>query len=130
MDIDSEWKSAIRKIAELVKVQQERISALEKRSTEAELKCALDIQRTMQIKNDRIRHLEKQVYKLEVQDQDIEIESIHAESPIEVHMPDSDPTTIKPKMSWIRKGIFLNYLLFIFRLAASLKMIMLVKSLK
>lgn len=111
LDIDSDWKSAIRKIAELeklVRVQEERISALEKRSTEAELKCASDLQRTVQTQNDRIRHLEKQVYKLEVQDQDEEIESIHTESSRDVHMPDSEPTTIKPKKSLIRKGIFLN----------------------
>ena len=101
------WNLAVKKIRELenlVKIQDERISVLEKRPTMSDLRSTVDLQETIQRQNDRIVKLETRISELEVMVTDQKAEAIHIEPSEEV--PDFGLNIITPKRNFIRKGIF------------------------
>ena len=60
------WNLAVKKIRELenlVNIQNERISVLEKRPTMSELRSTVDLQETIQRQNDRIVKLETRIWR-------------------------------------------------------------------
>lgn len=102
-----DWKFAIRKIKELenrIKIQDERIATLEKRSLDEEWKSVINLQKTVQKQNDRINQLEARIYELEGIVQDENIESVQTKLPTNVSEPNN--STIRSDKSMIRKGIF------------------------
>ena len=102
-----DWKFAIRKIKELenrIKIQDERIATLEKRSLDEEWKSVMNLQKTVQKQNDRINQLEARIYELEGIVQDENIESVQTKLPTNVSEPNN--STIRSDKSMIRKGIF------------------------
>ena len=101
------WKMAVKKIEELeklVKIQDERISILEKGSTLSELRSIAELQETIQIQNNRIVKLETRISELEAMVTDQETEAIDIETPEKV--PDFRLNIFTPKRNFIRKGIF------------------------
>ena len=101
------WKIAVKKIEELeklVKIQEERISILEKGSTLSELRSIAELQETVQIQNYRIAKLETRISELEAMVTDQEPETID----IETHEKVSEfrLNMFTPKRNFIRKGIF------------------------
>ena len=106
-DDSPNWNLAVEKIKELenlVKIQDERISVLEKRPTMSELRSNVELQETIQRQNDRIVKLETRISELEVMVTDQKAEDIHIEPSEEV--PDFGLNIITPKRNFIRKGIF------------------------
>ncbi|XP_022293746.2 uncharacterized protein LOC111104204 [Crassostrea virginica] len=105
------WNLAIKKIKELenlVKIQDERISVLEKRPTLSEFRSTVELQETVQRQNDRIVKLETRISELEVMVTDPKAEAIHIEQSEEV--PDFGQNIFTPKKNFIRKGIFIRKL--------------------
>ena len=103
------WNLAVKKIRELenlVKIQDERISVLEKRPTMSELRSTVELQDTIQRKNDRIVKLETRISELEVMVTDQKAEAIHIEPSEEV--PDFGLSNFTPMRNFIRKGILLG----------------------
>lgn len=108
-DDDPNWNLAVKKIKELenlVKIQGERISVLEKRPTMSELRSIVELQETIQSQNDRIVKLETRISELEVMVTDQKAEAIHKEPSKEV--PDFGLSDFTPKRNFIRKGILLG----------------------
>ncbi|XP_022293748.2 uncharacterized protein LOC111104206 [Crassostrea virginica] len=103
-DDSPNWNLAVEKIKELenlVKIQDERISVLEKRPTMSELRSNVELQETIQRQNDRIVKLETRISELEVMVTDQKAEAIHIEPSEEV--PDFGLNIITPKRNFIRK---------------------------
>lgn len=100
-----DWKVASRKILELeklVKDQNDRISALEKRQPEAELKSQTEF---IQKQNARISQLEARILELEAEGNADPVESSHLES--HERVSESKQNDISSKRSSIRKCKFL-----------------------
>ena len=100
-----DWKVASRKIIELeklVKDQNDRISALEKRHPEAELKSQTEF---IQKQNARISQLEARILELEAEGNDNPVEFSHLES--HERVSESKQNDISSKRSSIRKCKFL-----------------------
>ena len=104
------WKLAVQKIKELeslVKIQDERISILEKRPTLSDLTLVGELQETVQIQNNRIVKLETRISELEAMVTDQETEALDIETPEKV--PDFRLNIFTPKRNFIRKGIFAEH---------------------
>lgn len=102
-----DWKVASRKIIELeklVKDQNDRISALEKRHPEAELKSQ-SLTEFIQKQNARISQLEARILELEAEGNDNPVEFSHLES--HERVSESKQNDISSKRSSIRKCKFL-----------------------
>ena len=109
-DDSPNWKMAVKKIEELekmVKIQDERISILEKRPTLSDLRSVGELQKTVQIQNNRIVKLETRISELEAMVTDQETEAIDIETPEKV--PDFRLNIFTPKRNFIRKGIFAEH---------------------
>lgn len=101
------WKIAVKKIEELeklVKIQDERISILEKGSTLSKLRSIAELQETVQIQNNRIIKLETRISELEAMVKEQEPEAIDIETSEKVSEVKLNMFT--PKRNFIRKGIF------------------------
>ena len=101
------WKIAVKKIEELeklVKIQDERISILEKGPTLSELRSIAELQETVQIQNNRIIKLETRISELEAMVAEQEPEAIDIETSEKVSEVKLNMFT--PKRNFIRKGIF------------------------
>ena len=101
------WNLAVKKIKELenlVKIQDERISVLEKRPKLSDFRSTVELQEKVQRQNDRIVELETRISKLEVMVTDQKAEAIHIEPYEEV--PDFGLNIFTPEKNFIRKGIF------------------------
>ena len=107
LDDGPNWNLAVKKIKELenlVKIQDERISELEKRPTLSEFRSTVELQETVQRQNDRIVTLETRISELEVMVTDQKAEAIHIEPSEEVS--DFGLNIFTPEKNFIRKGIF------------------------
>ena len=106
-DDSPNWNLAVKKIKELenlVKIQDERISVLEKRPKLSDFGSTVEVQEKIQRQNDRIVELETRISELEVMVTDQKAEDIHIEPSEEV--PDFGLNIFTPKKNFIRKGIF------------------------
>lgn len=101
------WKMAVKKIEELeklVKIQDERISILEKGPSLSEFRSIAELQETVQIQNNRIVKLEMRISELEAMVTDKKPEAIDIETPEKVS--EFRLSMFTPKRNFIRKGIF------------------------
>ena len=105
-DENTDWKWAVKKIQELeqkVKVQDERISTLEKRPTESDW---TSMKKTIQKQNDRIIMLEARIFELEAIPEVENNDSLNESSSLREIMSHSEKQTDQSKRSLVRKGNF------------------------
>ena len=108
-DENTDWKWAIKKIQELeqkVKVQDERISTLEKRPTESDWASMEDLKKTIQKQNDRIIMLEARIYELEAIPEVENNDSLNESSPLRKIIHYAEKQTDQSERSLVRKGNF------------------------
>ena len=108
-DEKTDWKWAVKKIQELeqkVKVQDERISTLEKRPTESDWASMEDLKKTIQKQTDRILMLEARIYELEAIPEVENNDSLNESSPLREIIHYAEKQTDQSKRSLVRKGNF------------------------
>ena len=108
-DENTDWKWAVKKIKELeqkVKVQDERISTLEKRPTESDWASMEDLKKTIQKQTDRIIMLEARIYELEAIPEVENNDSLNELSPLRKIIHYAEKQTDQSKRSLVRKGNF------------------------
>lgn len=108
-DENTDWKWAIKKIQELeqkVKIQDERISTLEKRPTECDWASMEDLKKTIQKQTDRIIMLEARIYELEAIPEVENNDSLNESSPLRKIIHYAEKQTDQSKRSLVRKGNF------------------------
>ena len=108
-DENTDWKWAVKKIQELeqkVKVQDERISTLEKRPTESDWASMEDLKKTIQKQTDRIIMLEARIYELEAIPEVENNDSLNESSPLRKIIHYAKKQTDQSKRSLVRKGNF------------------------
>ena len=108
-DENTDWKWAVKKIQELeqkIKVQDERISTLEKRPRESDWASMEDLKKTIQKQTDRIIMLEARIYELEAIPEVENNDSLNESSSLREIMSHSEKQTDQSKRSLVRKGNF------------------------
>ena len=89
-----------------VKVQDERISTLEKRPTESDWASIEDLKKTIQKQTDRILMLEARIYELEAIPEVENNDSLNESSPLREIIHYAEKQTDQSKRSLVRKGNF------------------------
>ena len=108
-DENTDWKWAVKKIQELeqkIKVQDERISTLEKRPRESDWASMEDLKKTIQKQTDRIIMLEARIYELEAIPEVENNDSLNESSPLRKIIHYAEKQTDQSKRSLVRKGNF------------------------